>query len=291
MAAVIKDFVCTTPNQDQIFLPPMQRREVYLRADFRYGPDDPTLWPQPWIEVYCHLGAIPRKPEDPNDPLSIMWWDLGREDFESFDGSLVDGLGELSRAKFFSLKEMMTNLESRLEDFKKTAQKPNNLLLSFEKAMQAACVHLDSLKTTFSEMKFGVTEFQRYYLEVRGCVDYLEIYKLRMDGRRPPADTVANCVGAVTNIPHVVQDFHTAGLPIWFLRPSQLWKTPFECNILEIANPRNPSDVLCVSQHDPPFPSIFRGLATDYRRHSALHGYSRMWLVFKDPFQGESSKG
>jgi hypothetical protein len=291
VAAVIKDFVCTTPNQDRIFLPFLQKREVYLHADFRYGPDDATLWPQPWVEFYCHLGAIPRKPVNPDDPLSIMWWDPSRDDFESFNGSLVDGLGELSRLKYFSLKEMMTSLESRLDDFKKTAAKPNSLLLSLEKAMQAACVRLGSLKTTFSEMRFGITEFQRYYLKVRGCLDYLEIYKPRMDGRKPAAETVANCVGSFTNIPRIVQDFQTAGLPVWFLRPSKIWETPVNCNILEITVPLKPADVLCVSQHDPPFAPIYRGPATDYRRHSAIHDHSRMWLVFKDPFQGESSKG
>jgi hypothetical protein len=112
---------------------------------------------------------------------------------------------------------MMTSLESRLDDFKKTAAKPNNLLLSLEKAMQVACIRLGSLKTMLSEMRFSVTEFQRYYLEVRGCLDYLEIYKLRMDGRKPVAETVVDCVGAFTNIPCIVQDFQMVGLPVWFL--------------------------------------------------------------------------
>ena len=94
----------------------MQKSEVKLRADIRYGPDDPTLWPQPLVEVYCHLGAIPRKPDDPNDHLSIMWWDPTLDDFKSFSGSLVDGLGELSRSKLLSLWEMMTIIEDRVED-------------------------------------------------------------------------------------------------------------------------------------------------------------------------------
>lgn len=99
VAAVVEDFVCTTPNQTRIFLPSMRKAEVRLRADARYGPDDPTLWPQPWVERYCHLGAIPRKPDDPNDPLSIMWWDPTCDDFKSLDGSLVDGIGELCRGR------------------------------------------------------------------------------------------------------------------------------------------------------------------------------------------------
>jgi hypothetical protein len=70
-AAVIQEFVCTTPNQDRIYLPPIQRRDVFLRSDFRYGPDDPTLWPQPFLLEYPHLGAIPRQPKDRFDSLSI----------------------------------------------------------------------------------------------------------------------------------------------------------------------------------------------------------------------------
>src|SRR5260370_22090302 len=71
-------------------------REVHLRADFRYGPDDPSLWLQPWIIQYPHLGAIPRKPDDPLDPLSIIWWDPTSDDFESFGATILDGFCELS---------------------------------------------------------------------------------------------------------------------------------------------------------------------------------------------------
>ena len=268
----------------------MQRREVHLHANFCYGPDDPMLWLQPWIAVHCHLGAIPRKPDDPNDPLSIMWWDPIHNDFKSFGSSLVDGLGKLLRSKFLSLQAMMMNLESRLDDYKKTSQKPNELLLVLVKAMQDTYTHLGSLKTTFSEMRFGVTKFQCYYLEVHGCLDYLEIYKPHLDSQKPAADTVANCIGAFTNIAHIVQDFHTAGLPVWFLRPSKIWDSPVECNILEVVTPLNPTDILCLSQPSPPFFPIFRGFATDPVKHVAIHAYSRGWLVFKDPFE-ESLKG
>ena len=292
VAAVVNNFVCTTPNQDRIFLPPMQRREFFLRADYRYGPDDHTLWPQPWIRVHCHLGAIPRKPADSNDPLSIMWWDPTRDDFESFDHSLCDGLGELSRSKFLSLEAMMAKLEDRFEDFKKRTT-TNRLLLSLVRAMKDACLRLGSLKTTYSEMRFGVTEFQRYYLEVLGVLDYLEIYKPRMDGEKPPAEMVANCVGAFTNIPCVAQDFHTAGIPIWLIRPTKIWETPVNCNILNLVTPINPADVLCISQHDLPFLPIFHDLATDPDKHNAIHINTRTLLAFKDPFGGDplTSKG
>jgi hypothetical protein len=288
VAAVIGDFVCTTPNQTQIFLPAMQKVDVRLRADVRYGPDDPTLWPQPWVEKHCHLGSIPRKPDDPNDCLSIMWWDPTGDDFNSFGGSLFDGLGELSGSKLLSLQKMVSSMESRIEDHKRAFPKPNTFLLLLLRTMQDSFTRLNSLKTTFAEMRIGVSEFQRYYLEIYGCLDYLEIYKPRMDGARPPAESVVNCMGVITNIPRIVQDYFTAGLPVWFLRPSTVWDSPVRCNILETVTPLDPADVLCVLENYPPS-SIFYGSVNDPKRYDAFHSRSRMWLVFKDPF--EDSKG
>jgi hypothetical protein len=262
----------------------MQKAEVKLRADIRYGPDDPTLWPQPWVASYCHLGAIPRKPDDPNDPLSIMWWDPIPDDFESFGSSIIDGLGQLSGSKVLSLRKMMSGIEDRFEDHKRTFPSPNKFLLLLGRAMQDALSRLESLKTTFTEMRIGVTEFQRYYLELYGCLDYLEIYKPRIDGVKPPAESVMKCIGAITNIPRIVQDFYTAGLPVWFLRPSTTWDEPVRCNILKIVTPIDPADVLCVSENYPPFPTIFRGSWSDPLKHTLFYNNSRMWLVFKDPF-------
>jgi hypothetical protein len=267
----------------------MHQTELKLRADLRYGPDDPTLWPQPWLELNCHLGAIPRKPDDPNDPLSIMWWDPTLDDFKSFGGSLVDGLGELTGSKSLSLRKLMSSMEERIEDHKRAFSTPHKFLLLLVRAMQDAFARLDSLKTTFTEMRIGVAEFQRYYLELYGCLDYLEIYKPRMDGAKPAAESVVNCMGAITNIPRIVQDFCNAGLPIWFVRPSTVWDSPTRCNILEIVTPLDPADVICVEDHYPPFRAIFFGSSMDPKRHTAFHNHTRTWLVFKDPFGG--SKG
>jgi hypothetical protein len=131
----------------------MQNTELKLRADVRCGWDDPTLWPQPWVQSYCHLGAIPRKPDDPNDDLSIMWWDPTPDGFKSFGGSLVDGLGELSGSMLLSLRKMMSSMEGRIEDHKLDFPNPNKFLLVLVRAMQDAFARLDSLKTTFTLLK------------------------------------------------------------------------------------------------------------------------------------------
>jgi len=106
-----------------------------------------------------------------------MWWDPTCDNFQSSDGSLVDGLGFLVRSKFYEFEVKMRHLENRIEEYKKTTMKLNTLLLLLERVMHNSCVRLGSLKTTFTKMRFGVADFQRNYLEVYALLDYLELYK------------------------------------------------------------------------------------------------------------------
>jgi hypothetical protein len=262
----------------------MHMRDIFLRSDFRYGPDDHTLWPQPFLTEYPHLGAIPRQPEDPKDPLAIMWWNPTRADFFPLENGVLDGMGQLSTSKYWTFQEMSKDLKERVEKYRKST--PNPLLSLLVRLMDDALIRMGSLKSPFGLMWFKITEFQRLYLEIYALLDYLEIYKPRMDGQQPPATSVAKCIGAFTNIPNIAQHFHRAGLPIWFLHS---WKTgPFPYNVLAVASPLDPEHSLCISSHDPPFPVIFRGYVNSREKHEAIHSYSRKWLVFKDPFRGDS---
>ena len=104
---------------------------------------------------------------------------------------------------------------------------------------------MGSLKSLFGFMRSNVTEFQCLYLELYALLDYLEIYKPCMDGHQPPATTVTNCIGAFTNMPHITQYFHRAGLHIWFLQPGKTG--PFPYNALSVISPLDPTDSLCFS--------------------------------------------
>jgi len=110
-----------------------------------------------------------------DDPLSVMWWDPTCDDFQSSDGSLVDGLGFLVRSKFYEFEVKMRCLEDRIEEYKKTTMKPNTLLLLLERVMHDSCVRLGSLKTTFTEMRFGVADFQRKFMPcwtISSCINH-----------------------------------------------------------------------------------------------------------------------
>ena len=193
-----------------------------MHSDYRYGPDNHTLWPQPYLIDYPYLGAIPKKPEDPEDPLSVMWWDPTRDDFEPLEAGVLEGLGRLSTLKFKELEKIMHDIQDRITELRKKPSTPTNainLLRLLERAMNHASFRLYALRSAFGQMKFGVTEFQRYYLEIRGLLDYLEVYKPRMDGEQAAATTTAQCIGVFTNIPCIAQYFHAAGLPVWLIQP------------------------------------------------------------------------
>jgi len=81
--------------------------------------------------------------------------------------------------------------------------------------MNHACFGLYALRSAFGQMKFGVTEFQRYYLEICGLLDYLEVYSPRMTGEQPAATTVAHCIGVFMNVPQVAPIFHRAVRGPW----------------------------------------------------------------------------
>jgi hypothetical protein len=277
-AAIIGDFVYTSPNQSVIWCPP-PTDGVYLRSDFRFGPHDPTLWPQPYLDQYPHLAAIPRKPMDPNDPLALMWWNPSHGDFLVLSGGAVDGIGQLRVARHSRFEEMKKELDSRITAYH-TDNPLHPILVLLEIDMHNVLVRLGSLKTTFNQMTFGVTEFQRCYLETLGLLDYLEIYQPRTCGLGT-ASTIANCVGVITNKPNIVQDFFHAGIPVWFCR-SKL-PGPFPHNVLDVVEPFEHISFLCLEKADPPS-VVYDGPLDDKKRHKALHRFSRSSLVFEDPF-------
>ncbi|KAF9049062.1 hypothetical protein BJ165DRAFT_1343930, partial [Panaeolus papilionaceus] len=96
VGAIIGKYVYTSPNESFIPHPLLGHRHVRVREDYRYGPDDHTLWPQPYSEQHPHLGAIPRRPQDANNPLSVMWYDPVTADFRPVNnGGIMDDLGKL----------------------------------------------------------------------------------------------------------------------------------------------------------------------------------------------------
>lgn len=88
----------------------------------------------------------------------------------------MDGIGKLRKARHSHLEEMKRGLDDRIAMYH-SKNEPHLTLTLLERDLQNVLVRLGSLRTTFSQMVFGVTEFQRCYLETLGLLDYLEIYR------------------------------------------------------------------------------------------------------------------
>ena len=196
----------------------------------------------------------------------------------------MDGIGLLRQARYSQFEEMKKELDIRITTFHKK-NIPNELLLLLARDLANVLTRLGSLKTTFDQMVFGVTEFQRCYLETVGLLDYLVIYRPRKYGLLT-ASTVAKCVGVITDKPNVVQDFFNAGLPVWFRQP----KRPGQYLVLDVVDhPFEPSRFVCVDKAGPHFPVIYDGPLDVCEKHNALHRFTRSWFTFKDPFPREPS--
>ena len=172
-------------------------RNIFLHSDFCYGPDNPMLWSQPYLTQYPHLGAILKWPEDCNHSLSIMWWNPTHDDFQPLENNFTEGLGQLSLLNLWRLEEKLNEIEDKIMEYCKTTSSPNPLLLLLAELMRHGFSCLCSLKSAFGQMRFSVTKFQPYYLEIYALLDYLQIYKPCMDGAQPVATAVANCIGAL----------------------------------------------------------------------------------------------
>lgn len=272
----------TTPNADYIPLPPFGIRHVKLRADSRYGDDDPTQWPQPYIAFHSHLAAIPR----PNTLTqhSIIWWTPTAGDFicPPTTGP-VSGLGKLCQRQYNQLRTSVIFLHHRVKkylDSIPSSRVPPDLKPS-AKWIEQVLDQLHSVYMSFRHIQFVVRDLQRLWLNTWALLDYMEIYKPRMDGNAPANDGVADTIGTYTMSIRVAQDMFLAGLPCWLIRPSTQFA---DDKIFKIGEIFHPKDYFVLDPHPFDYPVIFQGPATSPEKDQRIYSFARTFLCLQDPF-------
>jgi hypothetical protein len=282
------EYFVTTPNQTFIPEPPLGDRKVTMRSDSLYGDDDPILWPQPYNAFNCHHGAIP-SPKSLSAHL-IIWWEPTHKDFIPLrdSASPIRGLGKLADSKLGELKSSVSVLLSRVQAFMANPSKfraPPSLG-PMVKMIEHGLVRLGSVWTNFRQMAFGVRDVQRCWLDLMAMLDYMEVYKPRMDSAwlavgSPPVK-VADTVGVFTTDIRVAQDFFRAGLPFWLTRPaSDLGQTNILAAVPLLAPHHNG---ICFESHRFNYPVIYQGPASSTQKHEAILRYARNFLRYPDPF-------
>jgi hypothetical protein len=130
-------------------------------------------------------------------------------------------------------------------------------------------------------MVFGVRDVQRSWLEITAMIDFMQIYKPRMDGRAPRASSVADTLGVFTHEVRVAQDYVTAGLPCWLIRPASDFTNQ---NILKVVQLQRAEGIITLTAHQFAYPVIFSGSAGSSDKYESIHRYARNFLRAPDPF-------
>jgi len=195
----------------------------------------------------------------------------------------VSGLGKLCPRKCHQLGTSVNFLIKRVTTYRQSTSGERNfhLIQPSIKWLQQVLDQLYSVQMSFRHIQFVVRDLQRIWLNVWAILDYMEIYKPRMDGLALPADGVADTVGTITWSIRVAQDMFLAGLPCWLIRPSKTFKDEKIFSIGEIFHPK---DYVVLEPHKFSYPVIFEGPATDLGKYRAVETFARNFLCTPDPF-------
>ena len=144
-----------------------------------------------------------------------------------------------------------------------------------------ACLKL--MWMNFSQMSFTVRDVQRCCLEITALLDYMTVFKPRMDStsvHRPPHLAVST-IGVFTFEVRVAQDFFHAGLPCWLIRPASVWS---DINILKVVPPADQENHLHLDPHRIYCPPVYVGPASAPEKYHAILRFARGFLRYPDPF-------
>ncbi|KAF8143180.1 hypothetical protein K438DRAFT_1994140 [Mycena galopus ATCC 62051] len=232
-----------TTNARYIPALPILADQLLLRQDMRYGPDDPTLWPQFYSAEFCHLGAIPARCG--KDAPAVLWWNPHRNDFVSPDTgkTITRGLGRLSFDRQSELTKVVQQILDDCDVYTKNIIPPARVPSLIPQLSQSLRLGLQRLPlpSMYDRMVIEVTNLQHTCLELTGGLKYMTIYKPRIDNALTESGLPDDCMGVFTMDPTIAQQFRVARLPYWFIRPLSAFQ---EENILRVVTPLEPANLL-----------------------------------------------
>ncbi|KAF6752518.1 hypothetical protein DFP72DRAFT_815292, partial [Ephemerocybe angulata] len=271
------EFFIASPNVDYIPEPPLgNNRDVYLRADLRYGHDDYLLWPQPHSYQRPYLGAIVKPGK------GVLHWnpEVNSPAYERTGSNVV----KLDRIWESQIEFCVAAVQKRMDEYQKALSPdiPNSkeLALYLLNLINNFWVRLISLPMSKLELRRCFRELQRFILELEALLDWETVYRRRIEGLDPPAEKADESrLGYYTRDPLIVSEMVKAGLPVWAIHsPELLVKTRVD-SLCPLTKPE-----LVLDDPRQKFPTIFKGRSNDPNRLQAIHTASRIILHTADVF-------
>lgn len=211
-----EQWVLTSPNVDFIPEPVLDRIQVLVRQDGRFGVEDPIQWPQLFSTTWSHYALIQRQPTDPNAPHQPIWWKPSRKDFVPIHGSAVSFLGTLDSQPRSRLQALVDEMSTKIETFVKTRRNsPSHL--NFCNLSMRASLNCLSFPSTYRDLVVQVTNVQRYWLEADAWMaKYQENMFVASDHHVSPVNM--SYMGAYTADPVSAFKLYCSGVPVWLIR-------------------------------------------------------------------------
>ncbi|KAF8065224.1 hypothetical protein FPV67DRAFT_1671500 [Lyophyllum atratum] len=246
----------TSPNVEWV---PRVLRDVAVisrKADGRFGYHDRSNWPQICCEGWEWMACIPRRPKDPNDPLSVLWWTPALEDFVPVDDTGID-LGHLRPEKITPLANWMSHLQTETHEYLLTHS--DLRMAALRTATCHAFARINVCPMTRRDTIEYVAEFEGLALDLLASLDMARIYWPRLTWTEEACRAVPvahHLMGVVTEQPEVVQKMFTMGLPVYFLRASNTLDE--DMSIRNVDYPCTSRDVVTEPYQPNPFPVLGR---------------------------------
>ncbi|KAK7037344.1 hypothetical protein VNI00_011094 [Paramarasmius palmivorus] len=224
LAATTPDgrWVVTTADSCYIPKPDLDRRRLHQRLDYSFGEDDPLLFPQLYLRQRCHWSVIARKPMDPADTRR-RWWDmLARDHFEEAEGSM-SGLGRWKEGSLDIFKEDYIALRRRAREHEaarvQIGSSPNMVVSILLAQLDNTLGYLLHVTVPFKQAQQLLCRFQRWFLELTAALDWIEVFRPIMEGKRSKGKDSVDRVGTFTGDLVEYKQLHSAGIPTWHIRP------------------------------------------------------------------------
>ncbi|KAK7444306.1 hypothetical protein VKT23_015318 [Stygiomarasmius scandens] len=261
----------TSPNCLSVPRPPFgSTRDLYRRADARYGEDDPLQWPQPFNSSNPYLACLPVHPTASDHPYyehDSLWHSLSPQNLSFSPDGYITSEGVLNQ-----------NLIDRLSINDDWA----HALLSELNATITVCTNrLFSVSSSLRSHNEGLVELQRACLYSLAIMDYVEIFQQKMSTREGASQckTERRMGAFVWNDADALSLF-AAGLPVYFVR---LFSDFDRQNILNVCELDKPSCI--TSAASPPYPIIFTGQAGADEKFAAIRKAALSCYTVESPFQ------
>ncbi|KAK7436345.1 hypothetical protein VKT23_019192 [Stygiomarasmius scandens] len=278
----------SSPNCYTIPRPPFgSTRDLYRRADARYGEDDPLQWPQPFNPNNAYLTCIPIHPVTPDNPYhehDCLWHTLRPQDLSFTPHKYGAQEGVLNH----SLTDRLSNSVNQVL-LRKTAFHPPAcqsdwivpLLNEFNTTITVCMNRLTSVSSSFRNHTEGLVELQRACLYSFALMDYVEIFlpRISSQGNVKNGRTEHRMGAFVWNDEHALSLF-AAGLPVYYVR---LWSDFDRQNILNSCQLEIPPCV--ASTASPPYPIIYSGQAGSDQKFAAIRHASISCYNVTSPFE------